>query len=242
MFAPALGQFDVRLVYYIRRQDDWLISAWKQWGVKAGKRLDDFCLEGTRTRYPAFTVCLQRWEKHAASVQVKPLHKSALFAGSVTEDFARALGLPREGLEHPGVSNASFDASVLEVLWRNPFLFQHRDDDRMFRFLEAFLSKEIEPLRTQLSPETQTQLRSFFEAENRALHARHFADTDFDTVFGPARPTGMKPPCEMELLVRFLGVQLRGIMGMQERVDGLQERVDSLERQLHSLQRPATTR
>jgi hypothetical protein len=92
-FAPALDLFDVHLIYYVRRQDEWLISAWKQWGIKAGKSLDEFCLEGTKTRYPAFTVALQRWEPFATQVRLKPLHKSALHQGGVTQDFAHAIGL-----------------------------------------------------------------------------------------------------------------------------------------------------
>lgn len=226
MFATTLDLFDVRLIYYIRRQDEWLISAWKQWGVKVGKSLDDFCLEGTATRYPAFTVCLKRWEKFAASVHLKPLHKSALSEGSVTKDFARAIAMPPHGLHHPGIRNASFDASVLEVLRFSPHLFQHRDDDRMFRFLESFLSKEVEPMRSILTHETKLRLFQYFETENRSLHARFFPEADFDAVFGIGSAEKQDaPPTSPELMVRFLGLQLRGLMDLQQRVDELEKQL-----------------
>jgi hypothetical protein len=226
LFASTLELFDVKLVYYIRRQDEWLISAWKQWGVKAGKSLDEFCLEGTATRYPAFTVCLKRWEKFAASVHLKPLHKSALSEGSVTKDFARAIAMPAHGLHHPGIRNASFDASVLEVLRFSPHLFQHRDDDRMFRFLESFLSKEIEPMRSILTHETKQRLFHYFESENRSLHGRFFPEADFDAVFGIGSAEKQDaPPTSPELMVRFLGLQLRGLMDLQQRVDELEKQL-----------------
>ena len=226
LFASTLDLFDVKLVYYIRRQDEWLISAWKQWGVKAGKSLDEFCLEGTATRYPAFTVCLKRWEKFAASVHLKPLHKSALSEGSVTKDFARAIAMPAHGLHHPGIRNASFDASVLEVLRFSPHLFQHRDDDRMFRFLESFLSKEIEPMRACLAPATLRKLHDFFESENRGLHSRFFPDTNFGTLFGVGNLGDVEAlPTSDELVLRFLGLQLRGIMDLHGRVDELEQQL-----------------
>jgi hypothetical protein len=227
LFASTLDLFDVRLVYYIRRQDEWLISAWKQWGIKEGKSLDDFCLEGTATRYPAFTVCLKRWEKLAASVHLKPLHKSALFEGSVTKDFARAIALPPDGLRHPGIRNASFDASVLEVLRYSPHLFQHRDDDRIFHFLESFLSKEVEPMRSLLTQETRQRLFDYFESENRSLHGQFFPEADFEAVFGLGKDESQeRPSTSPELVMRFLGLQLRGIMDLQGRVDALEKQLD----------------
>src|SRR3954447_8495158 len=36
----------VQVIYYIRRQDDWILSAWQQWGHKTGKPIDawvDYC-------------------------------------------------------------------------------------------------------------------------------------------------------------------------------------------------------
>lgn len=231
LFAPSLQLFDARLVYYMRRQDEWLVSAWKQWGIKEGKSLDEFCIEGTATRYPAFTVCLQRWESLVSSVHLKPLHKSALFEGSITKDFARAIALRPDGLVHPGIRNASFDASVLEVLRHCPQLFQHRDDDRIFRFLESFLSKEIEPMRALLAPATRSALHDYFEEENRELHRRFFPEADFDAVFGSGKEDAEGPaPSTTELMMRFLGLQLRGIMDLQQRVDDLEQRLQRKER------------
>ena len=225
-FAPALEPFDVRLIYYVRRQDEWLISAWKQWGVKVGKSLDEFCLEGTKTRYPAFTVSLQRWEPYATQVRLKPLHKSALHQGGVTQDFAHAIGLDATEFHHPGIRNASFDASVLEVLRFSPHLFQHRDDDRIFHFLETFLSKEIEPMRSLLTTDARSKLHAYFEAENRALHSRFFPETSFDAIYGNRASDAESPmPPTSELMMRFLGLQLRGIMDLQNRVVELERKL-----------------
>lgn len=225
LFEPVRELFDVHLVYYIRRQDEWLLSAWKQWGVKQGQSVEAFCLQGTKTRYPAFTVAIQRWEPLVSRLHVRPLHASALADGSVTADFAKAIGLTDQNLEHPGISNPSFDAAVLEVLSHNSYLFQHRDDDRVFDFLGAFLSKEHKPMRAVLEGAARLQLCSYFEAENRALQQRFFPDTDYDTIFGvePSDAEQCKP-AEKDLLMRFLGLQLRGIMDLSARVQELEKR------------------
>jgi hypothetical protein len=225
LFEPAKELFDVHLVYYIRRQDEWLLSAWKQWGVKQGQSVDAFCLEGTTTRYPAFTVAIQRWEPLATNIHVRPLHASALVDGSVTHDFAKAIGLDGKTLEHPGISNPSFDAAVLEVLRHNSYLFQHRDDDRVFDFLGEFLSKEHKPMRAVLEGKTRKTLCNYFEAENRALQQRFFPETDFDVIYGvDSAAAEPPPPTDKDMLLRFLGLQLRGIMDLQARIGQLEQR------------------
>lgn len=223
LFAPVADLFDVHLIYYVRRQDEWLLSAWKQWGVKAGKSVDEFCLEGTRTRYPAFTVALKRWEPLASHLHVRPLHPSTLADRSVTHDFARAIGLDPQPLVHPGIRNASFDAAVLEVLHRNPWLFAHRDDDRVFDFLTEFLPQDQKPARTQLDRATRQQLVDYFADENRALLERFCKGADYEVVFGMPKddPKDAQPATE-DLLMRFLGLQLRGLMDLHARVKALE--------------------
>jgi hypothetical protein len=227
MFVEASKLFEIHLIYYIRRQDEWLMSAWKQWGIKAGKSLKEFCMGGVQSRYPAFTHAIQRWEPLAATMHVRPLHPSVLQGGSVTTDFARALGLEPAKLKDVGVANPSFDAAVLDVLRRNPYLFNHPDDNRMFDFLTEFLPDEIKPMRTILDWETRAAICRYFEAENRELCKRFFPDANFDKVFGPHEQNGgQQPPPPQDLLYRFLGLQLRALMDMHKELRELRQLVD----------------
>lgn len=227
MFVEASRLFEIHLIYYIRRQDEWLVSAWKQWGIKSGKSLKEFCMHGVQTRYPAFTHAIRRWEPMAATMHVRPLHASALAGGSVTSDFATALGLDPGRLREVGVANPSFDAAVLDVLRRNPFLFEHTDDNRMFDFLTEFLPAEIQPMRPVLDAETRGSICRYFEAENRELCRRFFPDVDFERIFGAQAHNGSQQPVPpQDLLYRYLGLQLRALMDMHHELRELRQRLE----------------
>ncbi|MGE3174500.1 MAG: hypothetical protein AB7O97_17855 [Planctomycetota bacterium] len=226
MFEPMRELFDMHLIYYIRRQDEWLISAWKQWGIKSGKNLKEYCMQGTQSRYPAYTASIDRWAPLVQTMHVRPLHASTLHDGSITADYAHALGLDGAKMQHTGISNPSFDAAVLDVLSRNPYLFEHPDDDRIFHFLTEFLPKEIKPMRAILDWEVRTGICRFFEEENRALHQRFFPDADYDKLFSPHEFNGgQQPTPPQQLLYRFLGLQLRALMNMHQELKDLRAKV-----------------
>ena len=226
MYARAREDFEVQLIYYIRRQDEWLVSAWKQWGIKSGKNLREFCQQGTASRYPAFAATINRWEPLVDSMHVRPLHSSVLDGGLVTADFASAVGLDPTTLRDTGVSNPSFDAAVLEMLSKNPYLFEHSDDNRMFDFLTEFLSPEIKPMRAELDWHTRMSICRYFEAENRKLLARFFPTGDYEEIFSlPEAGFDLQPPQPQELLYRFLGLQMRALMDMHTEIKRLRNRL-----------------
>jgi hypothetical protein len=73
-------EFEIHVIYYIRRQDDWLVSAWNQWGCQDGETLVEFCEHLVENSYPNFKNVLSRWQPVADTVHVKPLHASMALA------------------------------------------------------------------------------------------------------------------------------------------------------------------
>ena len=57
--------FDVKKVlYYIRRQDDFLLSAWQQWGHKSGRRFAEYCHQQLKKRHPSYTDSAEMLESY----------------------------------------------------------------------------------------------------------------------------------------------------------------------------------
>ena len=85
----------VQVIYYIRKQDDWLLSAWQQWGHKTGKLLDawvDYCL---LSHLPSFLWNANHFQEiyGASSLSVVPMHRTALLNGALVADFYQRLGI-----------------------------------------------------------------------------------------------------------------------------------------------------
>ncbi|OGA74820.1 MAG: hypothetical protein A3G81_16850 [Betaproteobacteria bacterium RIFCSPLOWO2_12_FULL_65_14] len=93
---------EIVLVAYIRRQDRWAVSAYKQWGIKHKTYTGpvqpfDKWFNPARCSYVPI---LDRWRKLVPSAKLV-VRVYERCANDVISDFARASGLSLEGLEMP---------------------------------------------------------------------------------------------------------------------------------------------
>ncbi len=219
LFRGEHERFDLQLVYYLRRQDDWQVSAWKQWHLREGICLEDFCRRATRQRYPGFAAVLERWRPVPAGRHVRPLHPSALHGGAVIPDFAAVLGIDIAGMRPVADQNQSPDGAVLEVLWRNPGLFASLHDHSMLDVLDRLLPRhDRQPV--FLAADTRRAVLAAFAEENRALHREHFPHADFSAIFEPQIPERTAPTAT-DSAFRALGLLASAVVALQKQVDEL---------------------
>jgi len=110
----------VRLVVYLRRQDDHLISRYQQ-SVKVGetRRLADFVELDYARGYDYYTRLTQfRSVIRPDEFVVRPFDRSRFPDGSVLGDFLAAskLATPLEKFRIPGMRNESLDAERIELM------------------------------------------------------------------------------------------------------------------------------
>lgn len=135
LFAAAdatmrrLGDFlhehtdDLRIVAYLRRQEDHLISRYQQ-VVKMGSTLPlaDWAARTDFSRTYDYAQRLDLWQTHARAndVVVRPFERSGFVGGSLHQDFltAAAIGIDLAGsdLIVPDHANESLGAEAVEVL------------------------------------------------------------------------------------------------------------------------------
>lgn len=108
----------LKVVCYLRRQDLYVESAFKQ-GVKAGRKLADVeAYAGRLEERLYYSRFLERWADAIGRehVVVRP-YEAAQLRGALLEDFLRALGVaPPRRLELVAVRNPSVDAAGLALL------------------------------------------------------------------------------------------------------------------------------
>ena len=136
-FNHLSKDFDITVILYVRRQDEWLESAWKQWYVKTDKRpFRQWLLEHAERGLPDFYSAASAWRAAGHSLYVNAVHPPLLHGGDVIVDFCRAAGIPcHDGKRRR--ANPIIDARLLGFLHRhNDILFTGAHDNRLYHLLE----------------------------------------------------------------------------------------------------------
>jgi hypothetical protein len=220
LFAGLDGQFDVRVIFYLRPQRQWIPSAWKQWELKKGTPLGEFVWHCIKSRKPAFRLSIEKWQRllPAAKVDVRFLIPELLAKASPAQDFFNLLGLFDKKYQIATEAlNPSLDFSILHVLSKNPHLFSGVHDNKLMEALTCALSKGFRSTNIEmLSPEQDAQIEECFRDENLWLLNTYCSGIDvnriYRTYFTPqeaqSRYSSMN---EIDLIYRCLGIILESI-------------------------------
>jgi hypothetical protein len=220
LFAGLDSHFEVRVIFYLRPQLQWIPSAWKQWGLKKGIPLTDFVSQCIDARRPSFTLGIDTWKSAlpAAGIHVRFLIHELLNCGNPAQDFFHLLDLPKERFHLENEPrNPSLDVSILHVLSKNPHLFSGVHDNSLMLALTRALSKEFRSKNIQmLSPEQEARIEECFRDENLRLLKIYCNGIDVDRIYeahfmpqkAEARYSNMT---DIDLIYRCLGIILEAI-------------------------------
>ena len=118
---------DCQVIYYIRRQDQFIMSAWQQWGYKQGLALNAFIKRAVSMRSPNYRLITSAFSNiyGKTNVQVVPLAKDSLHGGDLITDFFYRLGVTdRVRLPVRSVDNKSLNPYICEALAQVSHIFR----------------------------------------------------------------------------------------------------------------------
>jgi hypothetical protein len=121
-------------VLYIRRQDDYIISAWQQWYLKRGQPFDLF-LKSQAGQIANWHEWLLPWEETVGRerISVRRYGRHYLTDGDIVKDFMTAMALSCDGCSPPtGLANRSFDEAIGRMGGRVPDVFKDIHDNRFY--------------------------------------------------------------------------------------------------------------
>jgi hypothetical protein len=170
---PAFRHFETSAIYYIRRQDEFLVSSWRQWAMKRGISLHQHILRRVAEGNPAYRATLDYLATLLghANVHTRFLDPDFLTGCTLATDVWQALGLSGTPPSAPDRANPSPDRASLIFLSRNPQLFSGEHDDAAAQILLA--ADREPPRRLSVDRHVQRSLKLLYDAENIAL-ARDF--------------------------------------------------------------------
>ncbi len=174
LFQEIAAHTDIQLIYYVRRQDELLLSAWRQWGLKRGLSLDNFLARRLKSQQPNFLEIVNAWIEKTAikNPHVRFIQAPFLTGKGVIEDFSTLLGLETENLVQVDNQNISVDARLALFLNKHADLFSSVHDEEIFTLLRAQGTTEPE-VRLQFNTSQFDRIQEVFEPLNQALLKAH---------------------------------------------------------------------
>ncbi len=170
LFAPLKETLDIHLVYYLRRQDQLFLSAWRQWGLKRGLSLDELIKRRIKNQQPNYRNTINSWlntgmvKKH----HIRFINPAFLVGGNLQHDFAAFLGLDTEAISLAEDQNVSVDARLLWFLSHHPELFDNPHDDTIIELLRD-TTRPTPEIRASLTGKQFKAIADAFEAENQSI-------------------------------------------------------------------------
>ncbi len=190
LFGSLHGAFDIRVLAYVRPQEDLLPSYWKQSGLVHGRSLDEFIALRMRQGDPNYWHRLNAWMALVGHgrVSVGSLRRTALKNGDLIEDFCHRLDLPFDMLRDAiptAQANPSFDHHILTVLQQAPHVLGGQNLGLLFNYFEETLPQSaFEHGRNPLTQEQRAQIHAHYETQNRMLVKRFMPGLSYEDAFG----------------------------------------------------------
>ena len=202
LFAGAREVFEIKVLHLVRRQDDWLESAWKQWGLKLGQDIETFVDEQLARGMPDYTGTARAWREMADSFTMLPMQA----VPDLTTTVWNWLGLGHVAPPAPPWENSTYDRSVLEVLVRNPWLFADHEDNTVFESLDVLCPANVpRDGHGLLNHALASRVMEHYREENARLQREYFPEAP-GLADGTRREAATAPATE-DVLFRFLGIQ-----------------------------------
>lgn len=223
--ARAAASFgSVEVIFYIRRQDDYLISAWQQWGLKTHPDIDSY-LNGEGRLLADWLTLLAPWEDSfgQSRITLRPFRRDMLVDGDIVADFLSLFDLSDEGcLPLTKLSNRSFDEHLGDMTHRIRDVFESPHDNRFFDTMVWMFGNSVFKTRSSshlMSLEDRREFLDRFQVGNEALKQRYLPHMGEAPLFEPPDENDVITLDDIEKLKGENEVLLRMLYTLAKRVE-----------------------
>lgn len=192
LFDELNDEFDVRVIIYVRRQDDYLSSYWQQWMLKVE---DDFWawVLGSLNNIGDWAKALEPWIKVLGDerIVVRRFSRNHFVDGDLIRDFASIIGVDSDGMQTKLSRNPSFNDGVMLLASSVRDVFRDTHDNDFYQMVGEWAGESTyKKLPSQLMTfEQRGALLKCYEASNAEISRRFF---DGEPLFDPITDHGAK--------------------------------------------------
>lgn len=178
VFEKLADRFDISVLFYARRQDEYLASAWQQWYIKRGDSLLLWMVHCIRFMVGDWYATLQPWADALGDERIvaRVYDRDRLVEQDVFLDFLEVLGEGAEGLERPGETYPSLSPMLSRVVEGRGYLFDGPNDQAFYRSVSELApdlvrKREDEP--GVFSPDEANAIMVAFRQSNERFRKRY---------------------------------------------------------------------
>ena len=199
LFTGLRQTFDIRIIAYVRRQDDFLLSSWQQWNVKVAPDFWTWLLRAIAVqRRGDWYFALTPWirEFGSDSITVRRFGRQYFEEGNLLADFCLAAGLPANllDLDVPSENTGLSDAAV-DFAFAVQDLFENAHDNDFYNMIRRWGGDAAQKTgdSSLLSITQRKALLTHFADSNKKIRDLFYADTDApESLFDPPKGKGIQ--------------------------------------------------
>ena len=226
--ATAAGFDQAQVSCYIRRQDDFAISAWQQWGLKTHDDMAGY-VEEISSSFADWNRLLLPWEDAFGleNTKVRPFRRDMLKDGDVVADFLDVMNVPHEGCAPlKGLANRSFSEHLGDLAHRARDVFDGPHDNRFYDLMIPAIGEAVFKDRSGSYLMTLQERLDFldrFAEGNEALKARHLPELGAQPLFNPPTEKDVVALSETDKLRAENALLIRAVFRLSDRIEKLEE-------------------
>jgi hypothetical protein len=218
----------LQIVAYIRRQDDYIISAWKQWYNKENTDFASFLRQvvGKLGNWKDF---LAPWEEAVGKdrIVLRRYGKEQLIGGEIVQDFMAVMNLSQQGCQDVPRSNRSYSEALVRLGSHVPDLFADAHDNRFFSAMYYAAGESALDNRrgsSLLSLEERLAVMRAYEESNEDLKQRYFPEISKDTpLFDPPQQEDVIQLTDEERQQEEYSLLVRAVYGIADKLRSMEE-------------------
>jgi hypothetical protein len=147
LFSDLAARYAIEVIFYIRRQDEYLLSSWQQW---YGKISDDFWAWAISVvgQFGNWRASLEAWETiiPRKNIKVRIYERNLLVDRDINADFVEQLGLAehKDKLAFPNnLVNPSYSDAVIDLVKGNKQIFEGIHDNGFYNLVRELTGNEF---------------------------------------------------------------------------------------------------
>ena len=173
LFKQLHDEFDFKIIFYIRRQDEWLESAWKQWVLKMPTRpFHIWICECAERRWPNFWESAKLWSDIVGrdNFLLGVLHQPVLKNESIISDFCQKAEIREFELKEPITANPMLDPDLLSFIHRHrETILTDENDNWLYNELTRLGIGVAEKGKRFLIDKERDYILNYFKKDNENL-------------------------------------------------------------------------
>ena len=224
VLAHACGNRPVKVVFYVRRQDDFLISGWQQWHLKVFDTVEAYLADRVG-RVACWHSMIEPWAEALGddNIKVRPFVREHLKNQDVVADFCDVIGIDQTGLTPlPRTANPSFDEALARLAHRVRDVFDGPHDNRFYETMVRLLGANAlkkDSASSLLTLETRHHILARYAEENELLKNRFLPELGETPLFKLPSEKNVRDLSEEKKLSDDIAMLTRCVYALAEKCD-----------------------